>query len=594
MSKVIVSLTSYPKRIGTINQVIESIIHQTILPDKIVLYLAEEQFETKEVVPDLDEYEKYGFELRWCKEDLGPHKKYFYAMQEFPDDIIITIDDDVIYKETMIKNLLAGHKKNPDAVISRRTHLITWTEEGAIASYTSWYGECIRYINEPRMDLVAIGCGGILYPPHILSQEVFNKANILLYCRYADDMWLKIMETINNVPTVLVQNSNEDDSIENYLESGLYTTHNANGGNDIQLQNLLREYYEYISSEDTLVACLKEQDCMKSMDVEKESNKDLIALISNIMNEIKNSDGLLIYGAGYFANMFYEVVKHYRVQDMVVAFVVENKENNPDTIDNIPVKEYKNFVSTKENVIIGLAYEKQDAVYNNLLSAGFAQDRLHMLSRIMLKALKYVRDTIFDSTEYWDERYTKGGNSGAGSYNRLADFKASVINRFVKKNNIDSVIEFGCGDGNQLSLANYPQYVGFDVSKKAIEICKSKFQNDNTKEFIWCGDENFENDRVSNLVLSLDVIYHLIEDDVYEKYMRRLFASSKKYVCIYSSNEEGQIAKHVKHRKFTEWIDANLKDEWKMVEKIRNEYPYMEENPANTSFSDFYFYEKKQ
>ena len=83
------------------------------------------------------------------------------------------------------------------------------------------------------------------------------------------------------------------------------------------------------------------------------------------------------------------------------------------------------------------------------------------------------------SADYWENRYKSGGNSGAGSYGQLCEFKADVINTFVAKNNIMTVMEFGCGDGNQLSYSNYPEYVGYDVSETAIDICKKKFVKDN-------------------------------------------------------------------------------------------------------------------
>src|SRR5579859_8234848 len=57
------------------------------------------------------------------------------------------------------------------------------------------------------------------------------------------------------------------------------------------------------------------------------------------------------------------------------------------------------------------------------------------------------------SSTYWEERYRAGGNSGAGSYGRLAEFKAEVLNGFVHSRGIRSVVEFGCGDGAQLALA---------------------------------------------------------------------------------------------------------------------------------------------
>ena len=90
----------------------------------------------------------------------------------------------------------------------------------------------------------------------------------------------------------------------------------------------------------------------------------------------------------------------------------------------------------------------------------------NFLSKIRLQFGKRV----FNSKNYWEEHYQAGGNSGSGSYGRLASFKALIINEFVSENQISSVIEFGCGDGNQLALANYPEYVGLDVSPTTIKI----------------------------------------------------------------------------------------------------------------------------
>ncbi|NJO90455.1 MAG: class I SAM-dependent methyltransferase [Chloroflexia bacterium] len=87
------------------------------------------------------------------------------------------------------------------------------------------------------------------------------------------------------------------------------------------------------------------------------------------------------------------------------------------------------------------------------------------------------------SLNYWEKRYLNGGSSGKGSYNELAIFKAEIINSFLKENNIDYVIELGCGDGNQLKYMSYKHYIGYDVSKTAVELCKTKFRNDPTKSF---------------------------------------------------------------------------------------------------------------
>ena len=198
---------------------------------------------------------------------------------------------------------------------------------------------------------------------------------------------------------------------------------------------------------------------------------------------------------------------------------------------------------------------------------------------------------VFNNSEsYWIERYQSGGNSGEGSYNELAEFKAEILNQFVGQENIKSVIEFGCGDGNQLKLCKYPAYLGFDISPDAINRCKKIFKNDHTKDFRLMSNYAHQ---TAELTLSLDVIFHLVEDNVFEEYMHRLFDASEKYVIIYSSDYEGNSVldgAHVRHRKFTEWVGQN-KPEWKLINYIPNRFPLVKDS-VKGSPSDFYIYEK--
>lgn len=192
------------------------------------------------------------------------------------------------------------------------------------------------------------------------------------------------------------------------------------------------------------------------------------------------------------------------------------------------------------------------------------------------------------SLSYWEQRYAGGGNSGAGSYDKFAQFKAGILNAFVRKNNIHSVIEFGSGDGNQLSLAMYPKYIGFDVSRTAIQRCIQQFSEDSSKVFKLVDEYRGE---TADLAISLDVIFHLVEDQVQTNYMQRLFNSSTKHVIIYSSNHENNAEynnTHVKHRNFSEWIKRNA-SQWKLIEHIPNIYPHTGDCKTG-SFADFYIY----
>lgn len=203
------------------------------------------------------------------------------------------------------------------------------------------------------------------------------------------------------------------------------------------------------------------------------------------------------------------------------------------------------------------------------------------------------------SAPYWEERYAAGGTSGAGSYGRLAHFKAETLNRFVRDHGVRSVVELGSGDGAQLGLAEYPSYVGLDVSETAVRMCVERFAGDETKRFEVIDEAGWapQRERVrADLSMSLDVIYHLVEDETFERYMERLFDLGERFVVIYSSNEEppGYLGSpHVRHRTFTDWIEAK-RPEWRLIERIPNRYPYDPNDRNETSFADFYFFERPE
>lgn len=198
--------------------------------------------------------------------------------------------------------------------------------------------------------------------------------------------------------------------------------------------------------------------------------------------------------------------------------------------------------------------------------------------------------TFTTSGDYWEQRYKSGGHSGAGSYNKFAEYKGEVINDFVTKNHVDSVIEFGCGDGNQLKYFQFSHYLGFDVSESVISLCRELFSADVSKQFKLMDDYSGEK---AELTLSLDVIYHLTEEEVYMEYMQRLFSASNNHVIVYSSNDEEKekrTADHLKLRKFTDWVEEH-KQEFKLIEHIPNKYPF-DGDGLNTSISDFYIFQK--
>ena len=194
----------------------------------------------------------------------------------------------------------------------------------------------------------------------------------------------------------------------------------------------------------------------------------------------------------------------------------------------------------------------------------------------MKQIFKYLKNRFFTSSEkYWENRYKSGDNSGSGSFNEFAEYKASFINEIISKYKIQTVCELGCGDGNNLKYyKGFNKYYGFDVSNIIIE--------KNNKEF----DEKKYNFHLLNtidiphvdLVMSLDVIYHLVEDEVFKNHMSQLFNSKSKYVIVYSSDFDSKRKFHVRHRKWTNQIPKNFN----LIKKT--------DIPAKGSSANLYFY----
>ncbi len=195
------------------------------------------------------------------------------------------------------------------------------------------------------------------------------------------------------------------------------------------------------------------------------------------------------------------------------------------------------------------------------------------------------------SSELWDDVYARGGTSGTGSYGRLAEFKADTVNRLLIEHAIESVIELGCGDGHQASLIDYPRYLGLDTSPMAIGLCRERFGDDPTREFraYQTGDEIQER---ADMSISLDVVYHLLEDEVYDRYMTDLFAVGTRFVVVYSSDtEEAAEWPEVRHHGFTDWV-RDREPDWVLRQRIPNRYPYVP-GDVDSSWADFYVFERR-
>jgi len=196
------------------------------------------------------------------------------------------------------------------------------------------------------------------------------------------------------------------------------------------------------------------------------------------------------------------------------------------------------------------------------------KDIVRPLPGVRRASLLRQRVGFAGSADFWEQNYTQGNTSGSGSFGVLAEGKSQFLNELVRARGVRSVIEIGCGDGNQLARAEYPSYIGLDVSRTAIALCQRRFDSDPAKSFFLYDGSCFT-DRAgiftADLAISLDVIFHLTEDTVFETYLTHLFAAGRRLAVIYSTDMEiSGTAPHVRHRHFTPWVKANCPD-WQLT-----------------------------
>jgi hypothetical protein len=240
--KIIVSFTSFPERIEDVWIVVECLFRQSYKADKIILWLSESQFEGIKLPESLLNQVKRGLEIFFVKDDMKSHKKYLYAFEKYPNDYIITVDDDLYYDNGFIQNLIKMKSKYPNEVVTNRAHQITFSEIGGIKKYSNWNHNITSHI--PSYLTVQTGGFGTMYTKEDLFTSFNDIELIKKYIPYADDLWLKIQTLLVNKKIVTNNRYNKDPiSVRNSQMQKLVKINVFDGGNDSQFKSVL-EYFQ--------------------------------------------------------------------------------------------------------------------------------------------------------------------------------------------------------------------------------------------------------------------------------------------------------------------------------------------------------------
>ena len=248
--EVIVSLTTFGQRLRDVARSIESVMEQTLQPNRIILWLGREWEAEPDMIPaSLRRLQRRGLEIRFT-DDCGPATKLLPALKAFPDDVIITVDDDMLYDIDMIDRLVTAHRRFPKAVCAGRIDRIITDGNSLRLVYDQ--ADDLYLTNEPLMQPMALGVGGVLYPPHCLHPDVSDIELMNRLAPKADDLWFKVMELLAGTPVYPVNESNPTDDrllpSFHYRQSLALHTYNVIAGQDnVQLAALVKHYPQIVS-----------------------------------------------------------------------------------------------------------------------------------------------------------------------------------------------------------------------------------------------------------------------------------------------------------------------------------------------------------
>ena len=245
---LIISLTSYPPRIRTVDFVIRSLLAQTVKPWKIVLWLARDEFPDGEasLPTELIALTRgTNFEIDWC-ENIRSYKKLIPSLRKYPDCCIVTVDDDLIYPQDMLERLVHAHRCAPMDIHALRVRVIT-AKSGAIQPFLDWLPNWIGGQGPvpASFDTHLIGFGGVLYPPNCLDSRVFDMTMANQLCPHQDDFWFWTMAVLKGTRIHGASCTGySPHPVPGTEENGLWQRNVSNGGNDSCLRKLLASFPE--------------------------------------------------------------------------------------------------------------------------------------------------------------------------------------------------------------------------------------------------------------------------------------------------------------------------------------------------------------
>lgn len=251
-NNLVISLTSFPKRIKNTHRAIKSILRQSIQPENLILWLTYAEFSKNPKIPHkLLKLEKFGLQIKFVDENFGPHNKYIHTLKNYSDWTIITFDDDVLYPKDIVKNLIQGYKNSTEKkiIISSQTRTINFNNDGSASNYSEWPHTKERLISKK---LVHLSVYGVLFPAKSITLPADKQFSFKNTSIGNDDFWLKFVTLSNDYKIFnLALGTDRFLTVNNSQKVSLASENVGNNRNDYYFDNLIKQFkFSYKNFED--------------------------------------------------------------------------------------------------------------------------------------------------------------------------------------------------------------------------------------------------------------------------------------------------------------------------------------------------------
>lgn len=193
--RVVVSLSTIPSRVKTLNTVLESLLNQTYPIDLIYINLPHWSKRERCEYPLPEKVDPNRIRILRC-EDYGPITKLYpvLAQETDPETLIITVDDDCNYSSDRIETLVRWAKEFPDAAIG-----------GAGITVGRWHNYLGYVRNTSVLTPVSIleGYSGCAYRRKFFQDDLIDYSDAPKEAFYHDDFWISGSLALKGIPRLV-------------------------------------------------------------------------------------------------------------------------------------------------------------------------------------------------------------------------------------------------------------------------------------------------------------------------------------------------------------------------------------------------------